>query len=553
MSVRIMDINDLSDSREVMAKKVPPATTVFICFVAMMLIAAFIWAYFGKIDTYVIAAGEIRSAETPSTITLRNDGKIANIIMADGAFVHEGDTIIELDRDYYEKQQSLLDEQIAKKESDIANYQQLIKSIQNDDNMFHESRDPVFYYQYENYRLELEAANKKIASTNDQVSATSKGYELAIDYAADNLKSVQVLYKEYQALYAAVESGGTYTGANQTVTSVYNSYKSSLDKARISYSAYEEAYTQLLREYELSGTGSTPSESENETMPDPNDMFPEKTANGTANNESTDTDESKTTSLSSVTAEQVRQAKYSMDTAQADMAAIKMSALEQITATLDKLNEQASAYQSNISEYRAKDGALLYDDSREISRQQIKNGYYIDISNSIVSLRQELKTLESQKLDAEETSAKLSISAARSGILLYSQNCAIGDVVSGGATIASIIPESGGYEIELYIPDGKISEVHVGQEIEYTFEAVSVTDFGKAQGKITDISADSFTNQTDGGKYYKATATIDNTVLTGDNGETRVLKIGMLTKAHAKTGTQSILSWLLDKLNLHIS
>ena len=553
MSVKIMDINDLSDSREVMAKKVPPATTVFICFVAMMLIAAFIWAYFGKIDTYVIAAGEIRSAETPSTITLRNDGKIANIIMADGAFVHEGDTIIELDRDYYEKQQSLLDEQIAKKESDIANYQQLIKSIQNDDNMFHESRDPVFYYQYENYRLELEAANKKIASTNDQVSATSKGYELAIDYAADNLKSVQVLYKEYQALYAAVESGGTYTGANQTVTSVYNSYKSSLDKARISYSAYEEAYTQLLREYELSGTGSTPSESENETMPDPNDMFPEKTANGTANNESTDTDESKTTSLSSVTAEQVRQAKYSMDTAQADMAAIKMSALEQITATLDKLNEQASAYQSNISEYRAKDGALLYDDSREISRQQIKNGYYIDISNSIVSLRQELKTLESQKLDAEETSAKLSISAARSGILLYSQNCAIGDVVSGGATIASIIPESGGYEIELYIPDGKISEVHVGQEIEYTFEAVSVTDFGKAQGKITDISADSFTNQTDGGKYYKATATIDNTVLTGDNGETRVLKIGMLTKAHAKTGTQSILSWLLDKLNLHIS
>ena len=553
MSVRIMDINDLSDSREVMAKKVPPATTVFICFVAMMLIAAFIWAYFGKIDTYVIAAGEIRSAETPSTITLRNGGKIANTIIADGAFVHEGDTIIELDKDYYEKQQSLLDEQIAKKESDIANYQQLIKSIQNDDNMFHESRDPVFYYQYENYRLELEAANKKIASTNDQVSATSKGYELAIDYAADNLKSVQVLYKEYQALYAAVESGGTYTGANQTVTSVYNSYKSSLDKARISYSAYEEAYTQLLREYELSGTGSTPSESENETMPDPNDMFPEKTANGTANNESTDTDESKTTSLSSVTAEQVRQAKYSMDTAQADMAAIKMSALEQITATLDKLNEQASAYQSNISEYRAKDGALLYDDSREISRKQIKNGYYIDISNSIVSLRQELKTLESQKLDAEETSANLSISAARSGILLYSQNCAIGDVVSGGATIASIIPESGGYEIELYIPDGKISEVHVGQEIEYTFEAVSVTDFGKAQGKITDISADSFTNQTDGGKYYKATATIDNTVLTGDNGETRVLKIGMLTKAHAKTGTQSILSWLLDKLNLHIS
>lgn len=553
MSVRIMDINDLSDSREVMAKKVPPATTVFIYFAAMMLIAAFIWAYFGKIDTYVIAAGEIRSAETPSTITLRNGGKIANIIIADGAFVHEGDTIIELDKDYYEKQQSLLDEQIAKKESDIANYQQLIKSIQNDDNMFHESRDPVFYYQYENYRLELEAANKKIVSTNDQISATSKGYELVIDYAADNLKSVQGLYKEYQALYAAVESGGTYTGANQTVTSVYNSYKSSLDKARITYSAYEEAYTQLLREYELSGTGSTPSESENETMPDPNDMFPGKTANGTANNESTDTDESKTTSLSSVTAEQVRQAKYSMDTAQADMAAIKMSALEQITATLDKLNEQASAYQSNISEYRAKDGALLYDDSREISRQQIKNGYYIDISNSIVSLRQELKTLESQKLDAEETSANFSISAARSGILLYSQNCAIGDIVSGGATIASIIPESGGYEIELYIPDGKISEVHVGQEIEYTFETVSVTDFGKAHGKITDISADSFTNQTDGGKYYKATATIDNTVLTGDNGETRVLKIGMLTKAHAKTGTQSILSWLLDKLNLHIS
>lgn len=52
-----------------------------------------------------------------------------------------------------------------------------------------------------------------------------------------------------------------------------------------------------------------------------------------------------------------------------------------------------------------------------------------------------------------------------------------------------------------------------------------------------------------GQKFYKATASIDKTELTNKHGGKRNIKTGMLVESHTITGTQSIMTWLLDKLS----
>ena len=126
----------------------------------------------------------------------------------------------------------------------------------------------------------------------------------------------------------------------------------------------------------------------------------------------------------------------------------------------------------------------------------------------------------------------------------------LSDVIESGATVANIIPDESNYCVILYVPEYNISSISVGQDVEYTFNGISVTDFGKVNGKITEISVDSVADNRTGEKYYKVKADLDKFFLKDKKGETRQIKVGMITNAHAITGTQSIFSWLLDKLGL---
>ena len=146
---------------------------------------------------------------------------------------------------------------------------------------------------------------------------------------------------------------------------------------------------------------------------------------------------------------------------------------------------------------------------------------------------------------------KLSLTAQQDGTLLYNQELTAGQTIASGTTIATILPKSSQYQVVLYIPQAQVAQIQVGQKLEYEFSGVSLTDFGKVNGEILAISADSVADQSSGQKYYKAIASIEKTVLENANGEVCYLQVGMLTQANAITGSQSILSWLFDKLNFY--
>ena len=115
--------------------------------------------------------------------------------------------------------------------------------------------------------------------------------------------------------------------------------------------------------------------------------------------------------------------------------------------------------------------------------------------------------------------------------------------------VAKILPLNNELRTILYIPNTEISDVKVGQKVEYTVSSISSTDYGKVYGEITDISADSFVDESSGTIYYKAEATLDNLSLSNLSGEIKDLKSGMTVEAHIISGSKKIILWFLEQLN----
>lgn len=506
MRNEMIDMNDLTDSREVMSKQSPPAITAFILIVTGILITAFVWAYYGKIDTYVTAMGEVRTEDTATGIISTSGGKLAEIKAPDGAKVSKGDLLFSFDSDYYNEQKKTVEQQISDKKKDIENYNTLIRSIEQDENLFNEKDSPLFFHQYESYRLELQSTLNQISNNKEQINSSQNELKQSIAQANAGLKDAKNLHAEYTALYTAISEDKEYAGENQSLKNVYSGYKTSLEKAQTVYDGYVLAYDALIKQKE-----------EN----------PE-----------------------SVLQTQIEQAEYSKNAALSDVKAIKVSALNEINSALSDLERQQSTSQANIDSLKLKQEALSFDsDSAKISKEKLKNSYYINLKNSIETLNSEINVLDTKIMEIEETVTQLSLCAEQDGTLVYNQELAVGGTVSAGSVMATIVPNSKAYTVNLYIPEYSIAEISVGQKVEYQFSAISATDFGKVYGNILTISADSFAEQSTGQKFYKATASIDETSLSNKNGDVRNIQVGMLTKAHTITGSQSVLSWLLDKLN----
>lgn len=505
MRNELIDIAELSDSREVMAQKTPPSIRWFIVIVAVIVAVALVFANFGEIDTYVKASGEVRPSAPVSTITIPNGGKLSEILFHDGANIKKGDVLFRFDCDYYLSQKDFAESQIANKNTEIENYNRLIEAIESDTNSFDKGIEPKFYYQYKSYEIEANNAISNIDSSDNQLQASLSEIETAISQSEASLEKAKGSYSDYKAFYKVISDNGTYKGNNQTLKDSFNSYQISLDKAQAVYQGYKLQYDTLKRQHK-----------------DNSDI---------------------------VTKEQVEQALYAMNSAHADVEAVTAGLLAQINEITLSLEQEIVTHESAIESYKTKKESLIQTENKDSTVQQIKDQYFLNINNAISTLYMEIDSINEQLVSINETIMQSEIKAESDGVLVYSQEFSIGDSLSAGIVLGTVVPSTESHEVVIYIPEYSIGEVSEEQEVEYIFSSISSTDFGKVYGTLTDISKDSFVDQSTGQKFYKAVGTITKTVLSNKTGESRKIQAGMLVEVHAITGRRTVLNWLLDKLN----
>lgn len=93
----LLDMNDMSDSREVYESRPHPFFVLFIYLLMVMVVVALLWAAFFKIDIVVKGTGTVSAREDSSIITNTYAGAITKCNIVDGQIVNKGDVLYEVE------------------------------------------------------------------------------------------------------------------------------------------------------------------------------------------------------------------------------------------------------------------------------------------------------------------------------------------------------------------------------------------------------------------------------------------------------------------------
>lgn len=251
MKNTIIDMKDLTDSREVMEKKAPKSILIFVLIVLSIVIALLIWSFFGEIDEYSTVSGEVRPQLSTNIISTISGGKIKELNYSDGDFVKSGDTILTLDVGSAELQKQTLTDKINECDAKIKYNKKLKQCVEDGKNGFSQTKEEIDYYnqydynQYEKYISDLEVSLGQIHDTDNQNKNSKKEANATLNSVEESIDKDNQLIKEYQNLINAVENDLNFASNNSMLRAYYDNYVQSLENADAQIKEYESTYEAL--------------------------------------------------------------------------------------------------------------------------------------------------------------------------------------------------------------------------------------------------------------------------------------------------------------------
>lgn len=247
----VLDIKDITDSREVMESKEPPKIRWFIYFILIIIAAAIIFACCFNIDEYTKVSGEIKTLNASSSIMSSSNCKLKDILVSEGQSVRKGDVLFILDADYAKEQKGILESKLESYESDLSNTKLLKKSIEENKNLFkNDSSDSKYYYRYEQYKNGVLLSAQEIDNSQLNSSLTAEEKQNNLKTAKDDIADKKNQLSEYKTLLSCVENGTEYRGKSELVSASYNEYYTNYKKSMLLCSQYKSSYENLLSEYD---------------------------------------------------------------------------------------------------------------------------------------------------------------------------------------------------------------------------------------------------------------------------------------------------------------
>lgn len=224
-------------------------------------------------------------------------------------------------------------------------------------------------------------------------------------------------------------------------------------------------------------------------------------------------------------------------------------AYDQSVNQLEKyISDTKLQLKSKIENYREN----VYNYEGELSTQSnFKTQTLITINNQVQNKSQELDklkaTIDTLNINIDDTE----LTAPISGYINFKNEFSIGQYLTSGMQIATIIPENGEtFKIQIYVPNKDISNVDVGDKVKYRFDALPYKEYGVLEGEITSISVDASFNELQGISYYLVESTVVNRPMTSYKGTEANIKVGMNLEAQVISESKKVLNYLLEKINL---
>lgn len=552
----IIDMKDMSDSREVYESRPNPVLPGFIWLLLAMIAAAFVWMAFFKIDIVVKAVGTVSAAEEVATVTNQVPGTITARMIEDGQNVEKGDVLYTVSHEELDLQLSALEEQL----EDYIDKEEMLRAYMNwleegeefpmalMDNLYYseiasrkllvelgeQSMQQAYVGELSAYETQLDANNTMIDYCNDAIHKSRQLIE-AIKSRSNTFGIEDAYYWNYMENYLAQYQDiiVQYDVSINKLQRESNTAKQTMEELEAEKQELQNSIQDTeINTVSVSGSDAvlTLAVQEQQTQQQIQNLEAQITAQRAvkeaADNSISEYNTQKNSALNAYEKENI--------------AAIENSILG--------YEQNLAAYEGTQMEYASRQATLL-DQGTEVELENLITQEKHSVAAELEACRQSQLQVSQQIQSLNQSIENTTVRAIIGGTVNFAVDLVEGDYIGAGTQVLSIIPESetGEFIVKCYVENKDIAKIHEGMEVTYEIAAYPSREYGTMRGDVMFVSADLKVNNS-GSAYYMVETSVDAGQLYNQQGEEGSLRVGMLCETKIVIEKKSVLEILVEKL-----
>ena len=156
--------------------------------------------------------------------------------------------------------------------------------------------------------------------------------------------------------------------------------------------------------------------------------------------------------------------------------------------------ESLQQYETQISQLVGEKGQLIETEAQlktlETKIEEAKNQFIADQSQKLAEAERKADRLAQELIKAKTKNDRATLKAPIEGVVQQLMVTTVGQVVSSGQSLMTIVPTGGPIEIEALIQNQDIGFVEAGQDVIIKVKSFPFTRYGTIDGKVLRVSHD---------------------------------------------------------------
>lgn len=442
--------------------------------------------------------------------------------------------------------------QIIDYESQLTFLNRLKQSIKQGKNKFNQTGEELTYFnQYVKYNNDYESVKATYESERQKIELSTNE-----DSTVNSYNYYKDMRKQLKMLKSSVTNGKSMFDSESIYSSQYEQYcnkvkelQATYDQAKANYEAYEALAGLSVTEWEVE-TAYNDMNTAERNLENYKLSFLES-LNTNLQETETKIQELKLQKSSILSKKDLlRQNEEKCKTA---IKAFQTNYMVELDSKIDAIETNLDTLYTNKKSLELKEKETLYIDDENSAILSYRNSELQSITENIRALNDQLDEVQASIESLLSQQEDCIVKAQMTGVVNTNIELVKGDYLSSGIQVLSILPEdSSMYKAYIYVSNKDIGKLEVGMDVKFNVYAYPNTDYGYLTGCIKKISEDLKVDNSNSTSYYLVEASLDSVEMVDDQGDSAQLKSGMACNAKIITDRESILKFVLDKLNLWI-
>jgi HlyD family secretion protein len=220
---------------------------------------------------------------------------------------------------------------------------------------------------------------------------------------------------------------------------------------------------------------------------------------------------------------------------------VQLSRLTTLERDAARLNGERAQYIASRAQAKGKITET------ELQIIQVDKDMVSDVSKDLRETNDKIGEFVERKVTAEDQLRRVDIRAPQDGMVLQSTVHTVGGVITAGADIMIIVPQTDDLQVEAKVNPQDIDKLQIGQKTLLRFSAFNQRTTPELNGVVSRVSPDVTIEQRTGQSYYTIRVSMPPEEI-ARLGEVKQIP-GMPVEAFVQTGDRTLLSYLVKPLS----